>query len=86
MVVRTGLNLAVIFAIVAQPLIPSSAATILDALGIPGGNRKWPLPSDDLLLDALPHGLSISPPDVLFSKIEDEQVAEWTETFGGDSA
>jgi methionyl-tRNA synthetase len=35
------------------------------------------------LLDAIPRGHVITPPDVLFQKIEDTQVAEWTERFGG---
>ena len=30
-------------------------------------------------------GLIITPPDVLFTKIEDEQVTDWTEMFGGDT-
>jgi methionyl-tRNA synthetase len=81
--VRTGLNLVALFGILAQPFIPTAAAKILDALGIPEKNRKMPNPDDENLLDALPHGMEISPPDVLFSKIEDAQVAEWTERFGG---
>ena len=84
--VRTGLNLAVIFGIIAQPIIPQTAAKILDALNIPAENRKFPSPDDKGLLDALPHGLPISPPDMLFTKIDDEQVAEWTEKFGGGDA
>ncbi|MEL6782078.1 MAG: class I tRNA ligase family protein, partial [Pseudomonadota bacterium] len=83
--VRTGLNLAAVFGIIAQPIIPGAAAKILDALGIPDSNRTWPLASDDGLLDALPRGHTIAPPDVLFQKIEDEQVAAWTEQFGGES-
>ena len=81
--VRVGLNLAAIFGIIAQPLIPNTAAKILDAMGIPEENRKFPSGDAKALLDALPHGMKISPPDVLFSKIEDAQVAEWTEKFGG---
>lgn len=81
--VRTGLNLVALFGILAQPFIPTAAAKILDALGIPEENRKMPNPDDENLLDALPHDMEISPPDVLFSKIEDAQVAEWTERFGG---
>ena len=84
--VRTGLNLAVIFGIIAQPIIPQTAAKILDALNIPEDNRNFPSPDDAGLLDALPHGLLITPPDVLFSKIEDEHVTEWTEKFGGSDA
>ncbi|MEL6567683.1 MAG: methionine--tRNA ligase [Pseudomonadota bacterium] len=83
--VRTGLNLAAMFAIIAQPIIPATAAKILDALAVPEGNRKWPTSTDQGLLDALPYGLEITPPDVLFQKIEDEQVAEWTERFGGEA-
>ena len=83
--VRTGLNLAAVFGIIAQPLIPNAAKQILDALGIPEENRKFPDADDAGLMDALPHGMKISPPDVLFSKIEDSQVAEWTEKFGGES-
>ncbi|MEL7042686.1 MAG: methionine--tRNA ligase [Pseudomonadota bacterium] len=82
--VRTGLNLAVVFAIVAQPLIPNTAKLILDTLGIPDENRNWPSAEDDELLDAIPPGLPVSPPPVLFQKIEDAMVAEWTERFGGD--
>ncbi len=84
--VRTGLNLAVIFGIIAQPIIPETAAKILDALNIPTENRNFPSPEDTGLLDALPNGLAISPPDMLFSKIEDEQVQAWTDQFAGDSA
>ena len=84
--VRTGLNLAVVFGIIAQPIIPNTAARILDALSIPEENRKFPSPDDDGLLDALPHGLQITAPDVLFSKIEDSHVGEWTDKFGGKTA
>jgi methionyl-tRNA synthetase len=84
--VRTGLNLVAIFAIIAQPLIPSTAKTILDTLGVPDGNRNWPNPDQaEEVLDALPHGMPIAAPPVLFQKIEDDMVAEWTEKFGGES-
>ncbi|MEL6285398.1 MAG: methionine--tRNA ligase [Pseudomonadota bacterium] len=83
--VRTGLNLAAVFGIIAQPIIPSAAGKILDALGVPAGNRLFPKPDDTGLLDALPRGLTVSPPDVLFQKIEDEQVAQWTAQFGGNA-
>ncbi len=85
--VRVGLNLAAVFGIIAQPIIPDAAKAILDALGVPEKNRKMPGGSraEDFaaLLDALPHGLAITPPDVLFRKIEDDQVAEWAVRFGG---
>ena len=82
--VRTGLNLVAIFGIIAQPIIPETASNLLDALCIPKENRSFPDPDDANLLDALPHDMAITPPDVLFTKIEDDQVAEWTERFGGN--
>lgn len=84
--VRTGLNLVAIFAIIAQPLIPNTATAILDTLGVPEGNRNWPDPADPNLLDALPHGMTVESPPVLFQKIEDAMVADWTEQFGGEEA
>ncbi|MFN3911026.1 methionine--tRNA ligase [Hyphomonas sp.] len=84
--VRAGINLAAIFAIIAQPILPDAAKKVLDALGIPEGNRRWPDWKDTSLLDAIPRGAPIVPPDVLFQKIEDTQVAEWTERFGGGKA
>ncbi|MEM8616044.1 MAG: methionine--tRNA ligase [Pseudomonadota bacterium] len=82
--VRTGLNMVALFAIIAQPLIPETAKTILDTLGVPEGNRNWPNPADEGLLDALPAGLPIAAPPVLFQKIEDSQVEAWTNLFGGE--
>tara|TARA_R110000787_G_scaffold4801_7_gene18332 strand:- start:4173 stop:5912 length:1740 start_codon:yes stop_codon:yes gene_type:complete len=84
--VRAGLNLAALFGILALPIIPETGEKILDALGIPEANRtmKFGTGADyAALLDAMPRGHAITPPDVLFQKIEDEQVAAWTEQFGG---
>ncbi len=81
--VRMGLNLAALYGIISQPVIPRAAASILDALGIPENRRSWDF---DGWANALPVGHTISAPDVLFSKIEDAQVAEWTERFGGEAA
>ena len=86
--VRTGLNLAALFGIIAQPIIPDTANTILDALNIPAGNRTWKFGGDDdiaELIEALPIGLNISSPDVLFSKVEETDISEWTDRFGGKS-
>jgi methionyl-tRNA synthetase len=83
MIVRTGLNLVALFAILAQPFVPVAAAAILDAMGVPEKNRMWPLASDGAILNALPPGLAIRAPDLLFTKIEDADVAAWAERFGG---
>ncbi len=81
--VRLGLNAAVLFAILAQPFIPDAAATVLDALGVPKEKRAWPKPGDESVWDALPRGHAFTPPDLLFKKIEDTDVAVWAERFGG---
>ncbi len=81
--VRTGLNLAALFGILALPIIPDAGKKILDALGIPEEHRSFQLRDIPGLLNSLPPGMEISPPDVLFQKIEDSQVEEWTERFGG---
>ena len=81
--VRTGLNLCAVFAIIAQPFVPDAAAKILDGLGVPKENRSWPHPADHSLLDALPRGLAIKAPEVLFARVEDTWMAEQAERFGG---
>jgi methionyl-tRNA synthetase len=81
--VRTGLNAAALFAILAQPFIPDAASAVLDALDVPNENRKWPDPTDRTVWDALPRDHRFTPPDVLFKKIEDADVAAWAERFGG---
>lgn len=84
--VRVGLNLAALFGIIAQPIIPDASQKILDALNIPEGNRTWKFGDFSGivdLVDTLPHGHEINSPDVLFTKIEDADVATWTEQFGG---
>jgi methionyl-tRNA synthetase len=83
---RVGLNLAAIFGIIAQPIIPTAAKSILDALGIPEASRamNYGAASDyATLLNTLPRGGAVKAPPVLFAKIEDAQVAEWTARFGG---
>lgn len=84
--VRTGLNLCALFAIVAQPFLPDTAGVVLDALGVPEQFRSWPRADDCTLLDALPRGHAIEPPDVLFRKIEDADVAAWAERFGASGS
>ena len=80
---RTGLNAAALFAILAQPFMPDAAAAVLDAMGVPQENRMWPDPKDRGVWDALPRGHAFTPPDVLFKKIEDDRCRRWAERFGG---
>ena len=82
--VRTGLNLVALFGVIAQPIIPDAASKILDAMFIPQENRTWRFGDIARAIDAIPHDHPISAPDVLFTKVEDDDVAAWTEKFGGD--
>jgi len=85
---RIGLNLAALFGVIAQPIIPDAADKILSAFSIPLENRTWVFGrTGDIAgcLDALPRGHKINAPDVLFSKIEDDDITAWTERFGGEA-
>jgi methionyl-tRNA synthetase len=81
-IVRTGLNLVALFARVSAPVIPFAAQKIAGGIGEP-----WPLawPSADgaAELSRLQVGRAVHAPEVLFRKIEDSQIAEWIEQFGG---
>ena len=78
--VRTGLNLVALFARLAAPIMPETAARIAASVG--ATDLSWPS-TDEPLLDALPRGRAVAAQGVLFAKIEDAQVAEWSERFGG---
>ncbi|MFJ6023618.1 methionine--tRNA ligase [Brevundimonas sp. NPDC092305] len=81
--VRTGLNLVALFGRLAAPVMPFSASRIAASVG--ASDLSWPS-ADALLLDTLPRGRSVAAGGVLFAKIEDAQVAEWSERFGGSTA
>jgi methionyl-tRNA synthetase len=81
--VRMGLNLAHLFAHLAWPIIPASAKKIHDSFGETPAVIPWPEGTMQELLDQFEPGQEIPVPDVLFAKITDEQVAEWTLRFGG---
>ncbi len=80
--VRTGLNLVALFAKVAEPFIPFTAATIAESVGesVPGA---WPDLDAASVRNILTPGQAVKAPDVLFKKVEDTQVVEWRERFGG---
>ncbi len=83
--VRVGLNLCILFAEIAAPFMPDSAARIRAAFGLMGAPH-WPSGPSALLLDRLTRGAAIATPPVLFRKIEDADVAAWKERFGGAEA
>lgn len=81
-VVRTGLNLVALFAKVSEPFIPFAAEKIAFAVG-EGFPGVWPTGEGPAVLDILPAGREVAAPEVLFRKVENEQVAEWLARFGG---
>ena len=84
--VRMGLNLVHVFAHLVWPVMPLMAAKIHEAIQ-PIGYAKGAIPwvETDMAreLDQLEAGQPINPPEVLFAKITEEQVAEWKTRFGG---
>ena len=80
---RAAVNLIRVFAILSAPVIPTASKTLSDALGLNLTEKSWL--GDDMVaeLDVLKTGHAFEIPGVLFSKISDEQVAEWEEKFGG---
>jgi methionyl-tRNA synthetase len=82
MIVRTGLNLAALFARLSQPFIPFAATAIAEALG-ETTPADWPSKGAEVELSRLEAGRKIAAPPVLFRKLDDAQVAEWAARFGG---
>ncbi len=80
-VVRTALNLVALYARISAPFIPFAAETIAASVG--ETDKSWPGQAAATELTRLPAGRAATAPEVLFKKIEDEQIAEWTERFGG---
>lgn len=92
MTLRTAINIIRHVAVLSEPIIPATSATMLTAVG-ENDDVSWPrvgtdADASDLALDVIPPGRPISVPEILFTKITDDEVTEWTERFasGADSA
>jgi methionyl-tRNA synthetase len=81
-IVRTGLNLVALFARLIGPFIPFTAEIVAKAVGETAPN-VWPSADGRAELSRLEPGRPVKAPEVLFKKIEDAQVAEWIDRFGG---
>ena len=84
-IVRTGINLVGLFARVSAPFIPFAAQTVASAVGDPWPGA-WPGADGARELARIEPGRAVKAPEVLFRKLEDEQVAEWAVRFAGTSA
>jgi methionyl-tRNA synthetase len=83
-----GLNLVHQFAHLSWPVMPVMAKKIHETIQPIGGYGDvipWPDQRMDKALDELEAGQPINPPDVLFAKITDEQIAELKTRFGGST-
>lgn len=83
--IRYALNLALVFAALAQPFIPETSAKISRALDSAASLLTWPETLAERLTKLM-SGTPINIPGVLFAKIEDTQVTEWAQRFGGAPA
>jgi len=81
-IVRTALNLVALYARLSAPFIPFAAEKIVAAFGLEEP-LDWPREGAAEALASLAAGRTIAAPDVLFRKIEDDQLAAWAEQFGG---
>jgi len=81
--IRMGLNLVHLFGHLAWPVMPTAARAIHHAIQSAPEVIPWPDEPAAEFLDQLEAGQNINPPDVLFAKITDEQIAEWQVRFGG---
>jgi len=79
--VRFALNLVALFARLAAPVLPFTAPKIAASVG--ESDLSWPSADEDWLA-RVPVGRPVQAAEVLFRKIEDEQVAEWAARFGGE--
>jgi methionyl-tRNA synthetase len=80
---RTLLNLIALLARLSTPVIPFSAARLLDALAVPARDRGWPARFEP---DALAAGHRFSRPPPLFGPIEAREVEWWRRRFGDPRA
>lgn len=84
LVLRTGFNLARLYAILSTPFIPERCDTILDALHVSQTDRTWPKPSSVLEeMQRLAPNAPLDEIPVLFPRIAPEQIAAWKEQFSG---
>jgi len=82
-VVRTAINLVGLYARLSAPVVPFAAEAMAIAVG-EAYPPTWPTADVGAELSRAPGGRPISTPPVLFRKIEDTDIAEWTMRFGGD--
>jgi methionyl-tRNA synthetase len=79
-IVRTAINLVGLYARISAPIIPFAAAAMAQAVG--EVSMRWPGADIALELARVPPGREVKAPAILFAKIEEDQIAAWSERFG----
>lgn len=80
---RTAMNLIRVYAIVSEPFMPDTAATLRGVFALPEDTATWVTPEDAIALDKVAPGTGLTVPPVLFAKLTDDDVAAFRERFGG---
>lgn len=82
---RTAMNLIHLYAVVSEPFIPQSAATLRGVFALDADTETWVTPAAATALDTVPAGTGFTVPPVLFAKISDEDLEGFRERFGAGS-
>ena len=82
-IIRLMLNLIRVYAVISTPFVPDAAAKMLS--GMNTLDTDWP-DDVDAALSVLPAGHAFTVPEVLFTKITDEDREGWQEKFAGQRA
>ncbi len=82
--VRCGLNLIALFAALSRPVIPFTADRLFAIFGLdPDAAARWPGSAGEAL-NRFKGGEAFTLPEVLFAKIEEDQIAAWRAQFGAE--
>ncbi|MEV4442175.1 methionine--tRNA ligase [Streptomyces sp. NPDC049577] len=80
---RTAMNLIHLYAIISEPFIPASAAAMRSAFALENDTATWVTADEASSLSSVPAGTPFTVPPVLFAKITEDDLAAYTERFGG---
>lgn len=80
------MNLIHLYAVVSEPFIPTTSATMRQAFALSDDTATWITPDEARSLTGVPAGTPFTVPPVLFAKLTDEDLETYKERFGGEPA
>ncbi|MFJ6727716.1 methionine--tRNA ligase [Streptomyces sp. NPDC091281] len=80
---RTAMNLIHLYAVVSEPLIPSSSRAMREAFTLPDDTATWTTQEEARTLTGVPAGTPFTVPPVLFAKLTEDDLTAYKERFGG---